>query len=61
LARTETFGFVALLLMLDSVTWTDRKIWPLRSADYVGRWKSHWEGKGKEGGEGVVLKQSGFT
>jgi hypothetical protein len=28
-----------MLLMLDGVTWTDRKIWSLRSAEYVGRWK----------------------
>jgi hypothetical protein len=62
LAR-EPFGLVSLLLMLDTVTWTYRKIWSLRSAAAcVGRWKSLREGKKtREGrysvnGEGFLLR-----
>jgi hypothetical protein len=58
LAR-EPFGFVSLLLMLDTVTWTDRKIWSLRSAECVGRWKSLKEGKKTREGR-YNVKAEGF-
>jgi hypothetical protein len=56
LAR-ETLGFVALLVMLDGVTWTDRKIWSLRSAEYVCRWKSRERGKETKEGRYSVKAQ----
>jgi hypothetical protein len=58
LAR-ETFEFVALLLMLDGVTWTDRKIWSLRFAECVGRWKSLERGRETKEGR-YSVKVEGF-